>query len=300
MVDTLDAQLDMFVAADELQVTPCGKELLEQACQKWHYTGYAGSSDIRYAVWWGGRLDGAISFNHRLSLPPLQKRYDAAFRYSNAELARVALRPQDERPYPTSAAVARALRLVRHAHGGIEIVFSYADGNEGHLGGLYRALSWVELGESAPKPYYTDPNGRRVHHMIVMDRVTGGVGKSMVGYEALAAEQGYVRVEKTQPKYRFAHGMTRRARKHLLKLQRDLALNPPGSRRLIPLNWERPKYNNTIESNAMGEDAEVQIVLDVGRQGSETVSTAVDKTISLAEAQARATVAEEERGTHRD
>jgi hypothetical protein len=83
-------------------------------------------------------------------------------------------------------------------------LISYADPNAGHQGGVYRAASWVYLGQSEDNRHYRSASGqivpRRKFH-------SGKSFKRKVEIEAL----GYVEVI-LPGKHRFARGLTRKAR----------------------------------------------------------------------------------------
>lgn len=87
----------------------------------------------------------------------------------------------------------------------VKALISYADPNVGHSGGVYRAASWVFLGQCEESRYYRSSEGqvvsRRAFH-------SGSKGMTKSEIESL----GYVEL-KLPGKLRFARGLTRKARR---------------------------------------------------------------------------------------
>jgi len=81
---------------------------------------------------------------------------------------------------------------------------SYADPNVGHAGFVYRAASWVSMGQSEEGRYYVDGEGQ-----VVSRRKFHSGGSSMKKAEILSL--GYQEL-KLPGKIRYAKGLTRYAR----------------------------------------------------------------------------------------
>lgn len=100
-------------------------------------------------------------------------------------------------------AISYSVRKLRTVEPGIDALVSYADPNVGHLGGVYRAASWVYTGQSEDGRYYVDSSGqvvsRRKFH-------SGSRFLRKAEIEAL----GY-RELKRPGKHRFVRGLTRKA-----------------------------------------------------------------------------------------
>lgn len=77
------------------------------------------------------------------------------------ELARL-WAPDGHGPNSLTCAIAKALRCLRRDAPECEAVVSFADPNQGHLGGVYRAASWLYTGQSAESRYYLGLDGAPV------------------------------------------------------------------------------------------------------------------------------------------
>ncbi len=59
-------------------------------------------------------------------------------------------------------AISKSVSQVKSIVLSMEAIVSYADPNVGHLGGVYRAASWIYTGQSEESRYYIDPKGQTV------------------------------------------------------------------------------------------------------------------------------------------
>jgi hypothetical protein len=85
-----------------------------------------------------------------------------------------------------------------------EAIISYADPNVGHHGGVYRAASFVYLGDVEETRYYRSPTG------VVARRSFHSGSRHLIKSEIEAL--GYTE-ERMAGKHRYARGLTPRARK---------------------------------------------------------------------------------------
>jgi len=157
----------------DLRLDFCSHQAAKHAVLRWHYSRTMPSAKlVRIGVWEGGRFRGAILYgsgaNRHLSRPfglePTQA----------CELVRVALAPG--RQHPTSRCLAISLKLLRRQCPGLELVVSYADTKEGHLGVIYQATNWIFLGASAQP--YLKVLGKIEHPRSLYDRY-GPSGQSV-------------------------------------------------------------------------------------------------------------------------
>lgn len=139
--------------------------------------------------------------------------------------------PDSHEPNLLTQAISRAVSSFHAAEPDVLALISYADPNVGHLGGIYRAASWVYLGQVEDGRYYQSPEGqvvpRRKFHSA--DSFTRLDGILALGY-----------VELRRPgRHRFARGLT------------------PGARRLIKRRhpqWHRPAVDTANLPNRPTED----------------------------------------------
>lgn len=105
----------------------------------------------------------------------------------------------------------------RMSSGECTALISYADPNVGHSGLIYRAASWVYLGQSEEGRYYTGPGGevmsRRSFH-------SSSIGKTKSEILSLGYSE-----DRKPGKHRFARGLTKAAKKKIesRKIKIDLA-----------------------------------------------------------------------------
>ena len=108
------------------------------------------------------------------------------------------------KPNALTQGLAVAVAGLRRVEPGVSALVSYADPNVGHEGYVYRAASWVYLGQCEEGRYYRDAAGqvvsRRKFH-------SGPTGLRKADIEAL----GYTEL-KLPGKHRYARGLTRKAR----------------------------------------------------------------------------------------
>lgn len=104
-----------------------------------------------------------------------------------------------------TAGLAEAISGFRRCEPTVVALVSYADPNQGHEGGIYRAASWVYTGQSDEGRAYLSEEGQTVPR-----RKFHSGDKAMVKAEIEA--QGYTQVA-APGKHRFAKGLTAASRK---------------------------------------------------------------------------------------
>jgi hypothetical protein len=115
--------------------------------------------------------------------------------------------PDGHEPNLLTIAIAATLRELRAMEPDLLAVVSYADPNAGHHGGVYRAASWMYLGQCEESRYYVDENGQSVAR-----RKFHSGDRCMVKAEIEA--RGFREMRKPG-KHRFALGLTKKTRKRL-------------------------------------------------------------------------------------
>lgn len=138
----------------DLTVAPCSHDAARYAVLHWHYSKVMPSGKlVKYGAWEDGRFVGAVIFGRGASAPlavSLEGRYGIPVT-AWAELTRVALTAHQ---VPVSAIVARALEQLRADCPGLRLVVSFADPEQGHVGGIYQAGNWTYTGRSASVVQY--------------------------------------------------------------------------------------------------------------------------------------------------
>lgn len=177
------------------------RELARELILMNHYTRSVPSGKSWYHV-----HDGAVVV---FSLPPNMNisRWLLGEGEDNAvlELSRL-WAPDGHQPNLLTQAIAASVRALRpHWGPSIKALISYADPNVGHLGGIYRAASWVYLGRCEESRHYRDAAGN------VVARRKFHSGRNFLRKAEIEA-LGFYEV-KLPGKHRFARGLTRQARR---------------------------------------------------------------------------------------
>ena len=171
-----------------LRLDFCSHEAAKHAVLRWHYSRQMPAAKlVRIGVWEGGRFVGVILYgsgaNRHLSRPFGLQPTEAC------ELVRVALAP--DRQHPTSRCLAFSLKMLKRQSPGLQLVVSYADTKEGHLGIIYQATNWLFLGASTQP--YLKVRGKIEHPRSLYDRY--GRGGQQIGWLRKHVDPNAHRVE---------------------------------------------------------------------------------------------------------
>jgi hypothetical protein len=118
----------------------------------------------RIGVWEHEKFIGAIIFS-RGATPHIGSPYGLT-QYQVCELTRVALTKHDA---PVSRMLAIALKMLRQLSPDLRLVVSYADLDQNHAGGIYKATNWIYVGLQNPgtKGAYII-HGKNVHPRTIV------------------------------------------------------------------------------------------------------------------------------------
>ena len=193
-----------------LRLDFCSHPAAKHAVLRWHYSHTMPAAKlVRIGVWEDGRFVGAILYgsgaNRHLARPfglePTQA----------CELVRVAL--ASGRQHPTSRCLAISLKLLRRQSPGLQLVVSYADTKEGHLGILDQATNWIFLGATTQP--YLKVRSKIEHPRSLYDRY--GVGGQQIGWLRQHVDPKAQRVAmpaKLKYVYAFSKALRRRIEAH--------------------------------------------------------------------------------------
>lgn len=176
-----------------------------------HYTGSVPSGKSHYLFFGGAIIVFSI---------PANKNIAAFLRCKSVwELSRL-WAPTGHEENLLTRAISWATREFKLIEPGVDALVSYADPNAGHLGGVYRAASWLYLGQCEEARAYR----RRLDGAIAARRAfhSGKRGLKKAEIEALGYEQLML-----PGKFRFARGLTKKTRKTIAHRQQEL-LTPKG------------------------------------------------------------------------
>ena len=145
-------------SAELLKLDWCSFNAAKFACLNWHYSKAVPSGKmVKIGVWERGSFRGVILFgrgaNNHMLMP-----FGLAVT-EGAELVRVALR---EHETPVTRMISVALCMLKRNSPGLKAVVSFADPEQGHIGGIYQGGGWLYTGKSVPMPEYM-VHGTRVH-----------------------------------------------------------------------------------------------------------------------------------------
>lgn len=114
------------------------------------------------------------------------------------ELTRVALNGRQGHG-KTSMVVAMALKQVKKNNPLVELIVSYADPEQGHVGGIYQATNWIYVGKSKGQREVLDPKTGKVMHKRTANSIYGTI----------------VGLEKTEIswKYKYVYPLSRKMKK---------------------------------------------------------------------------------------
>ena len=133
-----------------LYIDWCSHDAAKFAVEHWHYSKTIPKSKLaKLGVWEDGAFIGAVIFGVGAT-SDLVKAYGLRPE-QGCELVRVALRKHTT---TVTRIVAIALRLLHKTFPGIRLVVSFADPEQGHVGGIYQAGNWIYSGRSAASDEY--------------------------------------------------------------------------------------------------------------------------------------------------
>ena len=128
----------------------CSHEAAKYAVEHWHYSRTIPTGKLaKVGVWEDGAFIGAVIFGVGATRT-LVKAYGLRPE-QGCELVRIALRRHTA---SVTRIVAIALRMLHKAFPGLLLVVSFADPEQGHIGGIYQAGNWIHTGRSASAVEY--------------------------------------------------------------------------------------------------------------------------------------------------
>lgn len=189
----------------DLRLDWCSYQAAKYAIEHWHYSRTMPIGKlVRLGVWEDRGFIGTVIYSTGAS-PQLHRAFGLS-RFELCELVRIGLRDHSA---PVSRIVAVSLRLLRRQAPALRLVVSFADPEQGHLGGIYQAGGWLYLGQSTPGLYY-DIGGRLTHNRNLQGP-KGFQGKSLPqSQESYTAAlrgglaDGSIKAVRTAPKHKYA------------------------------------------------------------------------------------------------
>jgi len=170
------------------------------AIMNWHYSKAVPPVSLAFSVFEKGVFCGVVCYGLGAT-----SNIGRPFGLTNGqciELVRVALNGKQG---ATSKALALSLKLVKKHCPLVELVVSYADSEQGHIGSIYQATNWTYIGSSTDTNIIV--NGERVHRRTLASRYgTNSVSK----LKGMGLNVG--QTIKTKPKHKYCFALTKRAK----------------------------------------------------------------------------------------
>ncbi len=147
----------------KLLVAPCEYKAAKYAVEKWHYSQSMPTPPVvKFGVWENDTYIGAVLFS-RGANKNLGKAYGLVATQV-CELSRVALSTHFSQ---TSQIVSICLKLLKKEFLDVELVYSYADSNQDHVGSIYQAMNWIYTGKTPNSFKYQTSSGKILHQRQV-------------------------------------------------------------------------------------------------------------------------------------
>lgn len=143
-----------------LKLDWCSHDAAKYACLNWHYSkAIPAGKLVKIGVWEHQKYVGVIIFS-RGATPHIGAPYKLT-QYEICELTRVALTSHQ---YPVSRMLSIAIRMLKSSMPGIRMIVSYADADQNHNGGIYKATNWTYTGlQNAHTRGAFVINGKKTH-----------------------------------------------------------------------------------------------------------------------------------------
>ena len=230
-----------------MRLTKATHKAVEYACKNFHYAKAAPVCTIGYNVYndsheWCGVVLYGTGAN-----PHIGDSYNLPIG-GCVELVRVALNGKQE---STSQAVAMSLKALKKDCPLIQLVVSYADCDQNHLGTIYQATNWIYTGlnnEGDIAAFIV--NGKKTHKKSIHSKMVIINGKKMHCPATLECVRQYIdpnaEVFRTQGKRKYLYPLTKQVRKQILPLAQPY---PKTDENWHKIDRSQFKKEKQVESN---------------------------------------------------
>lgn len=158
-----------------LKLDWCSYEAAKFAVEQWHYShSMPSGKTVKIGVYEDSKFVGVVIFsrgaNNDLAAP-----YGLT-QLESCELTRVALRSHS---VPVTKIVAIAIKLLKKNSPGMRLIISFADPEQGHVGGIYQGGNWIYAGKTIAADEYVIA-GKRMHGRTMRKRYGTHIGKPFI------------------------------------------------------------------------------------------------------------------------
>lgn len=208
-----------------MRISKASYEAARYACLYFHYAQAVPICQYMYSVFNdAGEWCGVIIYGIGAT-PMIARPYDK-WQGQVVELERVALNGKQGHGN-TSTAVAMTLKALHHEAPWVDMVVSYADMDQGHMGTLYQATNWIYTGlTNANTRGAFIVHGKKMHPKSVHSH---GWKQSLLWLRENVDPEAEEFI--TQGKHKYVYPMNKAMRKRLQVLAQDypVRVSPPGS-----------------------------------------------------------------------
>ena len=186
---------------DDLLVAPCTRRAAEYAVMNWHYSKKMPTGrTVYFGVWEKESFIGVVVFGVGVT-SRIGMRFDLRLGEC-IELVRIALKTHF---VTVTKIIKESIKLLRKQSPKVQLIISYADSNQKHLGKIYQASNWFYIGTSQTPMVKTF--GKIEHSRTIIHRY----GRWDLNYlKTIDPNAEYV---KTGIKYKYAMPLNKRMRR---------------------------------------------------------------------------------------
>lgn len=227
-------KLNVQNAAVNLHLDSCSFKAAKYAVEHWHYSKCLPVTKKNYiGVWENERFIGVVIFSLGGS-PHMGAPYGLKM-FEYLELARVALTKHQSF---VSRIISIAIKKVKSRYPKIRLIISYADINEGHLGGIYQAGNWIYTGKSSKTTIYKY-GGKYVHSRTL--GVQWGEKKNI--------DRSKLKKRIIEGKHRYLYPLDKKMRKQIEALRQPYPKRPVSEK--VSRSADQPKDGGSIPTTGL-------------------------------------------------
>lgn len=204
-----------MIIMSELLIAPCSYDACKYACTRYHYSKTVPAGKLfKIGVWEDKKFKGVVIFSRGATLQ-IGDPYNLS-QTEICELTRVALHNHD---HPVTEIVSKSLKLLHKNNPGLELVVSYADKNQNHLGVIYQAGNWIYEGYRKVTPSIMI-NNKKIHARTVYAKY----GRNSIKWlkEHVDPNAHYA---EDKGRYKYLYPLTKRARRKYETLHKPYPKN---------------------------------------------------------------------------
>lgn len=222
----------------DLKLDWCSHEAAKFACEHWHYSRKIPVNKLaKIGVWENDAFIGTIIFGVGASAQA-HKQFNVKPE-EFCELVRVALNSHKSQ---VSRMITIAIKILKKEYNGLRVIVSFADSNENHQGGIYKAGGWIYTGNSQPvTEYYYNGDWRHVTDV----------------YKRMSAEKVKELPSRKKPfKYRYVMPLDNDMRKQIESLRKPYPKKPCAGGETVTRSPLQEKEGGSIPTPALIENKE--------------------------------------------